>query len=63
MSINKRIKKYIKDKNISQVELSEMTGISITKLCMVLNGRRKISLDDYVTICKALNARFETFLG
>ncbi|WP_027398542.1 helix-turn-helix domain-containing protein [Anaerovorax odorimutans] len=55
--IVKEIARYI----IKQVSLSEKTGLSKDCISMSLKGYRKLSIDEYVKICTALNVPYEYF--
>lgn len=62
MSIAKEIRIYLTKNNISQTWLSEQTGITLTKLNMALNDKRKIPVDEYAKIVEALNVDANTFI-
>lgn len=62
MSGEKEIKKYLDDKGISQAYLSRKTKIPSDKLNLSLNGKRKLTLDEYATICWALGVNTDKFL-
>lgn len=53
--LSTKIKKYLVENGIKQIFLSEKTGIPISKLNAMLNGKRKIPAEDYFLICEALN--------
>lgn len=63
MSIAKEIRIYLTKNNISQTWLSIQTGITLTKLNMALNGKRKMSIDEYAKIVEALNIDANTFIN
>lgn len=56
------LKKIRTEKNISQNELSKMTGISRTQLSRMENGQ-SITDDNIIKICKALNISSDYLLG
>ncbi len=57
------IKLYLENNGIKQSFLSEKTGIPITTLNATLNGNRKIQIEEYFSICDALNVRLDFFRG
>lgn len=56
-----RVKKYLDEKGIKYSYLSEKTGIPMNMLSPTLNGKRKMSAEEYFTICKALGVSEDTF--
>lgn len=55
------IKKYLESKGIKQSFISEKTGIPLAALNATLNGNRKIQVDEYFSICDALNVDLDFF--
>lgn len=54
------IKKYMKDKRISQVELAEKSQIPLGTLNAIFSGRRKTPrLDTMNAICNALGLQYD----
>lgn len=62
MNIGEKIKKVLTEKNITQTELSIETKIALPKLNLILNGKRRIKLEELEVICWALNVSVNTFL-
>ena len=60
--VGKKIKMYLTEKNISQYWLSENAKIALPKLNMSLNGKRKLSAEEFKAIVDALNVDANTFL-
>ena len=48
--ISNYLKKYFKEKNISQYEVERRTGISQSKINLSLNGKRKLTADELIKI-------------
>ena len=48
--ITNYLKKYFENKSISQYEIEERTGISQSKISLVLNNKRKLTADELVKI-------------
>lgn len=62
MKENLEIKKYLADNGIKQIFISKKTGIQPAKLSLALNGGRKLSLEEYATICGVLGVGIDMFL-
>ncbi len=56
------IKEYLEEFGMTQAFLSRETGIDTCKLNLALNGRRKLSLNEYSLICGALKVDTNFFL-
>lgn len=63
MSVGLQIKAYIENTGRTQSYVSKKTGISPSQLNHSLNGKRKITVEEYELICKALEIPSSTFLG
>ncbi len=48
--ISNYLKEYFKNKKISQYEIQRRTGISQSKISLSLNGMRKLSAEELVSI-------------
>ncbi len=59
---NQDIRKYLKEKGITQAHVSRLTGIDKIKLSVALNGKRKITIDEYALICGALGVNMDFFV-
>ena len=62
MDIGIKIGEYLKSKGISQSFLSRKIGMNASKLNLSLNGKRRLSLEEYESICWALGLGVEAFL-
>ena len=54
MNVAGNIKFYISEKGIKQTTLSKKSGIAPPKLNLILSGKQRLTVSDYVAICKAL---------
>ena len=54
---NLEIKRYLEAHGISQTYISRKTGIELPKLNFALNGKRRMTLDEYALICYALEQK------
>ena len=57
-----QIKNYMEQHGISQKFICDRTGISPPKLSMALNGKRRLSLEEYALICGALEVNTDKFV-
>jgi len=62
MSIGLKIKDYLIEHEISQAWLCTQTGIGQPRMSLLMNGKRRMTFDDYVTICDALDIPVGTFV-
>lgn len=56
-----RIKKYLDENGIKYTYVSEETGIPMNILSPTLNGKRKMSAEEFILICKVLNVKTDFF--
>ena len=61
-AIGQRIRKIRKTRNLSQEQLSEMVGISITHMSHIETGNTKLSLPVLVDLANALEVRTDDLL-
>lgn len=62
MDIGVMIKEHLEKRGITQAHISRETGIETSKLNLALNGGRRLSLDEYATICGVLEVNTDFFL-
>lgn len=62
MEVGTKIKEYLDANGISQIHISKKTNISAVKLNLALNGKRRLTFDEYSIICWALNVNTDFFL-
>ena len=55
MSINDQLNSYLTKTGIKQVTLSKKTGISPDAISRILRNERKISAEEFLEICYALD--------
>ena len=56
-----KVKQYLDEKGIKYSFLSEKIGIPMNVLSPLLNGKRKMSVEEYFLICNALELPVYTF--
>lgn len=59
--IGLKVKEYLDENGIKYSFLSGKVGIPMNVLSPLLNGKRKMSVEEYFTICEALNLPVDTF--
>lgn len=57
-----KIKNYIDEKGITVKELAHKADLNVRILYDIFNVRRKISIEEYAAICKALCVQLEYFI-
>ena len=62
MDTGAKIKSYLDERGISQSFLSGRTNIPLPRLNLSLNGKRRLTFDEYEVICWALGVGVDTFL-
>lgn len=63
MDVGIKIKAYIDELGISQIDLSQKTQIPPPKLNLSLSGKRRFTFAEYETICWALGVGVEKFMA
>ena len=56
------IKAYIERSGLKQKAIAERTGIDEVKLCLSLQGKRKLGAGEYADICNALGVPMTMFV-
>ena len=53
-SIAARVRSYVSEKQLSQKLIAKNMNISESRLSLMLNGKRKMTVDDYLNLCIAI---------
>ena len=61
VTIGARLVSLRKSNGMSQLELSEKTGLDRTYLSRVEAGKQNLTVDTLITICKGLNVTLKEF--
>ena len=61
MNIYERIYKYLVDHDLQQKSLAEKCGWSKVKMHHLMHGNQRMTIEEYVTICRALGVPFGYF--
>ena len=62
MTTAEKIKLYLVEHKIKQSEVSDATGIDKDKLCLALNGKRKLSTEEFSCIVSFLGVSADLFI-
>lgn len=62
MSVGAKIRMYLIENDISQTWLSEQARIALPKLNASLKGKRKLDVEEFSRIIKALNEDANKFI-
>ena len=54
MDVQSKVARYVQDCGIKQSFIAEKTGLSPAKISMILNNNQKMTADELVLFCKAL---------
>jgi transcriptional regulator with XRE-family HTH domain len=60
-AIGSSIKEHLESRGITQTFICNKTKIPNNIMSPMLNGKRKISAEEYFLICEALNVPLDTF--
>ena len=60
--VREAIAKYLEDNGIKQNYRATKINMSPVTLNTILNGKRKIDIEEYAKICDALNVTYDLFL-
>lgn len=61
MTVSENIRSYLKEKGIMFAAVADKTGMRRDSFTSCMNGKRKITVDEYVRICNALDVPLDTF--
>lgn len=61
MKLQAAINEYLQSKGITQSSVAERTGITTNALNLALNGKRKLTADEYIKICDVLEVPYGYF--
>lgn len=62
MDVGRKIKMFIETNGVKQSYISRKIGISEAKLSLALNGKRRITFDEYEALCWVLGVGVDAFL-
>lgn len=56
-----KIKNYILESGLKFSAVAERVGIPFNTFSNMMNGKRKITVEEYIAICRVLNVPLEKF--
>lgn len=62
MAIAPAIRDYLQDHGIKQAFIAEKCGWSRQKTSCIINGKSKMTAEDYQVLCKSIGVPYELFL-
>lgn len=62
MEVAQKVGLFLKNAGIPQSYISQRTGIQQSKLTLALQGKRRLTFEEYEAICRVLGVQMETFL-
>lgn len=52
--MHERVRNYINQNDLSRKTIALNMGITESKLSLILNGKRRMTVDEYMMICNAI---------
>ena len=62
MVVQSKIAQYLEEQGIKQSWLAQKTGLTDNMISGILNGKRKMTADEFVRICKAIGKSPNDFM-
>lgn len=62
MVVQSRVAQYLEEQGIKQSWLAQKTGLTDNMISGILNGKRKMTADEFVRICKAIGKNPNDFM-
>lgn len=62
MVVQSRIARYLEEHGIKQRWLAEKLGMTDNQISAILNGKRKMSVDEFARICTAIGKTPNDFM-
>jgi len=63
MLVYQKVRAYIEENNINQMDIVKQTGIPADSFNLIMAGNKKMYADELRAICLALNVSPETFIS
>lgn len=63
MDLNAAINTYLRNNGITQAYVAEKSGITTNALNLSLKGKRKLTAEEYISICDALKVPYDLFVN
>lgn len=62
MVVQSKVAQYLEEHGIKQSWLAQETGLTDNMISGILNGKRKMTADEFVRICKAIGKNPNDFM-
>lgn len=62
MVVQSKVAQYLEEQGIKQSWLAQKTGLTDNMISGILNGKRKMTADEFVRICKAIEKTPNDFM-
>ena len=62
MVVQSKVAQYLEELGIKQSWLAQKTGLTDNMISGILNGKRKMTADEFVRICKAIGKNPNDFM-
>ena len=62
MVVQSKVAQYLEGQGIKQSWLAQKTGLTDNMISGILNGKRKMTADEFVRICKAIGKNPNDFM-
>lgn len=62
MVVQSKVAQYLEEHGIKQSWLAQKTGLTDNMISGILNGKRKMTADEFVRICKAIGKNPNDFM-
>ena len=56
------MRNFFEEQGVKQKFIAQKTGITETTLSLIMQGKRKCTIEEYVKICKFAGCSFDTFI-
>lgn len=61
MTISDAMRQYIEKNGIKQTYIAQQSGIRPDRLCLILNNKCRLLVDEYLAICSSLKMPYDYF--
>ena len=58
----KKMKSFFEEQGVKQKFVAQKTGIAEATLSLIMQGKRKCTIEEYVKICKFAGCSFDAFI-
>lgn len=59
--VKENIAQYVLERGIKQIYISKCIGLSPQSVSQIMKGKRKLNIEEYAKLCKALNLPYDYF--